>query len=153
MQRVRHANRGRLLLWTPGPVPLWDLHVSNVETNLSWACLVSGPLNFEHPSVLLFCFQSEEAVLWRRAPSLTYLCHILDPPLGGVCRSKSLTTSAGLWVLYPYQVPIHMHALVHLPFLHLNKYIKKSLKILKHLIFYISLLPLINMEITQNKCK
>ena len=28
---------------------------SNVETNLSWACLVSGPLNFEHPSVLLFC--------------------------------------------------------------------------------------------------
>ena len=27
----------------------------NVETNLSWTCLVSGPLNFEHPSVLLFC--------------------------------------------------------------------------------------------------
>ena len=30
---------------------------SNVETNLSWTCLVSGPLNFEHPSVLLFCFE------------------------------------------------------------------------------------------------
>ena len=29
---------------------------SNVETNLFWTCLVSGPLNFEHPSVLLFCF-------------------------------------------------------------------------------------------------
>ena len=28
---------------------------SNVETNLSWTCLVSGLLNFEHPSVLLFC--------------------------------------------------------------------------------------------------
>ena len=28
---------------------------SNVETNLSWTCLVSGPLNFEHPSVLLYC--------------------------------------------------------------------------------------------------
>ena len=27
MQRVRHANRGRLLLRTPGPVPLWDLQV------------------------------------------------------------------------------------------------------------------------------
>ena len=26
-QRVRHANRGRLLLRTPGPVPHWDLHV------------------------------------------------------------------------------------------------------------------------------
>ena len=29
--------------------------VLNVETNLSWTCLVSGLLNFEHPSVLLFC--------------------------------------------------------------------------------------------------
>ena len=37
------------------------LHLcSNDETNLSWTCLVSGfwcaLLNFEHPSVLLFCF-------------------------------------------------------------------------------------------------
>ena len=31
---------------------------SNVETNLSWTCLVSGLLNFEHPSVLLVCFHS-----------------------------------------------------------------------------------------------
>ena len=72
-------NRGRLLLRTPGPVPLWDLHVfycrqkggdltqsydkspytnRNVETNLSWTCLVSGLLNFKHPSVLLFCFEN-----------------------------------------------------------------------------------------------
>ena len=28
-----------------------------VETNLSWICLVSGLLSFEHPSVLLFCFE------------------------------------------------------------------------------------------------
>ena len=27
LQRVWHANRGRLLLWTPGSVPLWDLQV------------------------------------------------------------------------------------------------------------------------------
>ena len=27
LQRVRHANSGRLLLRTPGPVPLWDLQV------------------------------------------------------------------------------------------------------------------------------
>ena len=32
---------------------------SNVETNLSRTCLVSGPLNFEHPSVLLFCFNGD----------------------------------------------------------------------------------------------
>ena len=30
----------------------------NVETNLFWTCLVSGLLNFEHPSVLLFCYMS-----------------------------------------------------------------------------------------------
>ena len=29
---------------------------SNVETNLSSNCLVSGPLSFEHPSVLRYCF-------------------------------------------------------------------------------------------------
>ena len=27
LRRVRHANRGRLLLRTPGPVPLWDLQM------------------------------------------------------------------------------------------------------------------------------
>ena len=36
---------------------------SNVETNLSWTCLVSGLLNFEHPSVLLFCFR---LLIWNR---------------------------------------------------------------------------------------
>ena len=30
---------------------------SNVETNLSWTCLGSGLLSFEHPSVLQFCFK------------------------------------------------------------------------------------------------
>ena len=35
--------------------PLGTCMCSNVETNLSLTCLVSGLLNFEHPSVLLFC--------------------------------------------------------------------------------------------------
>ena len=35
---------------------------SNVETNLSWTCLVSGLLNFEHPSVLLFCLVKQLVV-------------------------------------------------------------------------------------------
>ena len=30
-----------------------------VETNLSRTCLVSGPFNFEHPSVLLFCLLNQ----------------------------------------------------------------------------------------------
>ena len=35
LQRVRQANRGRLLLRTPGPVPFWTCICSNVETVLS----------------------------------------------------------------------------------------------------------------------
>ena len=38
---VQHDNRGRLLLQTLGPVPVWDFLFSNVETNRSWTCLVS----------------------------------------------------------------------------------------------------------------
>ena len=40
MQRVRHANRGRLLLRTPGPVPLWDLHVFSCrdQSLLNFSC-------------------------------------------------------------------------------------------------------------------
>ena len=40
---------------------------SNVETNLSWTCLVSGLLNFEHPSVLLFCL-----LFWINYLSVTW---------------------------------------------------------------------------------
>ena len=109
LQRVRHANRGSLLL---GPVQFWickyslvettdtqsyitlvydtfprfdflqtltflldtgfqrassghqvlshfgTCKCSNVETNVSWPCLVSGLLSFEDPSVLLFLLQA-----------------------------------------------------------------------------------------------
>ena len=44
---------------------------SNVETNLSWTCLVCGLLNFEHPSVLLFCLECKQKFM---TPSL--LCHL-----------------------------------------------------------------------------
>ena len=36
---------------------------SNVETNLSWTCLVSGLLNFEHHSVLLFCLVEDVVIV------------------------------------------------------------------------------------------
>ena len=56
LQRVRLVNRGRLLLRTPSPVPFWTCICSDVETifHLSLSCFRT--LNFEHPSVLLFCF-------------------------------------------------------------------------------------------------
>ena len=46
MQRVRLANRGRLLLQTPGPVPFGTCICSNVETILSWTYHVYGPFEF-----------------------------------------------------------------------------------------------------------
>ena len=42
LQRVRLANRGRLLLRTPGHVPFGTCICSNVETILSWTCHVYG---------------------------------------------------------------------------------------------------------------
>ena len=46
LQRARLANRGRLLLQTPGPVPFGTCIWSNVETILSWTCHVYGPIEF-----------------------------------------------------------------------------------------------------------
>ena len=46
LQQVWLANRGRLLLRTPGPVPFGTCICSNVETILSWTCHVYGPFEF-----------------------------------------------------------------------------------------------------------
>ena len=46
LQRVRLADRGRLLLGTPGPVRFGTCICSNVETILSWTCHVYGPFEF-----------------------------------------------------------------------------------------------------------
>ena len=43
---MRLANRGRLLLRTPGPVPFGTYICSNVETILSWTSHVYGPFEF-----------------------------------------------------------------------------------------------------------
>ena len=58
LQRVWHANRGRLLLRTPGPVPLGLAYVLLVETNLfPNLSLFYRTMLFEYPSVLSrFCF-------------------------------------------------------------------------------------------------
>ena len=46
LQRVRLANRGRLLLRTSGPFPFGTCICSTVETILSWTCHVYGPFEF-----------------------------------------------------------------------------------------------------------
>ena len=61
---------------------------SYVETNLSWTCLVSGPLNFEHPSVLLFCsFQC----LWRSEPGRRFKFFFSLPAHIHVCTVTYMT--------------------------------------------------------------
>ena len=51
LQRVRLANRGRLLLRTPGPVPF----VLMLRPLFPELVMSTDLLSFEHPSVLLFC--------------------------------------------------------------------------------------------------
>ena len=57
LQRVWHADRGRLLLRTPGTVPLGLAYVLLVETNLfPNLSLFNRTMLFEYPSVLSpFC--------------------------------------------------------------------------------------------------
>ena len=55
LQRVRLANRGRLLLRTPGPVQFWTCMCVNIKTSLYRICLVSG-LSFDLPALFLFFF-------------------------------------------------------------------------------------------------
>ena len=58
LRRVWHADRGRLLLRTPGPVPLGLAYVLLVETNpFPNLSLFYRTMLFEYPSVLSrFCF-------------------------------------------------------------------------------------------------
>ena len=54
LQRVRLANRGRLLLRTPGPVPF----VLMLRPFFPELIMSTDLFSFEHPSVLLFCLSN-----------------------------------------------------------------------------------------------
>ena len=56
LQRVRLANRGRLLLRTPGPVPFGTRFVLMLRPFFPKLVMSTYLLSFEHPSVLLFFF-------------------------------------------------------------------------------------------------
>ena len=67
LRRVWHADRGRLLLRTPGPVPLGLAYVLLVETNpFPNLSLFYRTMLFEYPSVLSrFCFCSIFKSIWK----------------------------------------------------------------------------------------
>ena len=56
LQRVRVANRGCLLLRTPGPVQFMDLHLFYSWNHSLFNLLCFPILNYEYPSILLFSF-------------------------------------------------------------------------------------------------
>ena len=58
LQRARNANRERLLLRTLVLSHFGTCECSNVETNLSWICLVSGLLSSNIPQYFCFCLHS-----------------------------------------------------------------------------------------------
>ena len=67
MQRVRHANRGRLLLRTPGPVPLWDLHVflCRDQSLLNLSCLRTFEFRTPLGTSLLPSSDVECIIVWE----------------------------------------------------------------------------------------
>ena len=70
LQRVRLANRGRLLLRTPGPVLFGTCICSNVETILYWTCHIYEPFEFRTSlgtSILLFPFHHPASKYRKRA--------------------------------------------------------------------------------------
>ena len=74
LQRVRHANRGRLLLWTPSPVPPWDLHVflCRDQSFLNFSCYVwvsNIPWYFSFAFTNTYCLFSHAPINRRRNKS------------------------------------------------------------------------------------
>ena len=68
---------------------------SNVETNLSWTCLVSGLLSFEHPSVLLFCSRPRKVSTLLEKPFFHFWLGILH-------ASKIKGTDQTVYYTIPY---------------------------------------------------
>ena len=93
LQRVRLANRGRLLLRTPGPVLFGTCICSNVETVLSWTCHVYGPLEFRTSlgtSILPSIYDKRDDFNFHitNFPFLSYCSNIRSSPAYGLFISQ-----------------------------------------------------------------
>ena len=66
LQRVRLANRGRLLLRTPGPVPFGTCICSNVETIRSCTWHVYGPFEFRKSPGTSILLHHEHNIRYNR---------------------------------------------------------------------------------------
>ena len=106
LQRVQLANRGCLLLWTPGPVPFGTCIYSNVETILSWTCHVYGAFEFRTSlgtSILLLTillYQMQEHFLFGTYKSYACCFGVGFPSLNQVQWSKTSIDLRELHDLY-----------------------------------------------------
>ena len=66
---------------TPSTLKSWQVCQSEQQTIAIFQFRIRECIRF-----VVVAFRSEEEVLWRRGPSLTYFCAALDPPLGGSSR-------------------------------------------------------------------
>ena len=105
--RLLYTERGRLLSWTPGPVPLWLAYDLIAETRRSWinmSCL-SG-FDFWHPSVFLFYFTDiwrdiEEAELHRRHTlSTQIIVTMYMANFGGSPHDRNSSAKTNILVVY-----------------------------------------------------
>ena len=81
-QRVRHANRWRLLRRTPGRVPIWDLHVllskrvKDAERPIKHA---RQDITFHHIYPLFPLFKGACTNIYRRFTTPPYFIHLSFP--------------------------------------------------------------------------
>ena len=76
---ARLANRGRLLLRTPGHVPFGTCICSNVEIFFPELAMSTDLLSFEHPSIPLFCLVSLLFKLNQFSQETRLICRLLKP--------------------------------------------------------------------------
>ena len=89
LRRMWLADRGRLLLRTPGPVPLGLAYVLLVETNLFTTCYFSGLCSLNIPRSFLDFAKSLLYVLTTWWVSLLVDQRVPDDTFGQVLRSTS----------------------------------------------------------------
>ena len=100
LRRVWHADRGRLLLRTPGPVPLGLAYVLLVETNpFSNLSLFYRTLLFEYPSVLSrFCLSKINKCTYPVFLTCITESIFVLPPVSGEVKSSCVTHHDGLYI-------------------------------------------------------
>ena len=127
VQRVWLANRGRLLLRTPGPVPFGNCICSNVETIFTWACQDFGLWISNIPVLLFYLSVACLALMAKQSyfgHFLVYRTHDGDPIKRTCSKSIFPEWSRPLWITIEWLV--HTNATIPLPHMYIYICIKST---------------------------